>query len=759
MPDVSITVPQQPEISVAVVNQTVGLRINYGPASAGFVHNNLNGRAATDAHPTSAISGLDGMLTTLANNIAAKVSKAGDTMTGALALPSLHFDVAGSTAHSEGDLHWNPTDHTLDLHTDIANSTLQLGQENWIRVVNKTGATILDGTAVYINDAQGNRPTIEKADTSDTSIVADRTIGVVTADIANNAEGYVTTLGIIRDFNTSGFTDGAPLYVDPSNPGAITDVEPTAPDYVVRIGYALNSTVNGSIFVAPVFQSWKQRHGATHGAAGSDPVTLAQSQITGLTSDLAAKQPLDTTLTALAGTAFGANGEILISTGTDFAWSGASLTYIANQLAGSGGSAPVPQASTAWALSGGVGRFGTKIVVDGTAAGSITTAGGVTATGGLYVNGTSGAIKSFCQIQRGGVTAWFLSVRDATDDLRFRAYDDAGVAIDYPLTIARAAGGAITLTRPLTATSIAMAGALTGVTTINASSTITCTVNVDSFPVFYSAVNNSTGANAGSGFSFSTGDSSGYVGCFSGSYAAATLADRVILGANSAASNGAGVYIPTAGQSFDIIGNGGVVTARFPTAGGAVFGTSGGFVGSERVRIAGGSVARPGRGASDVCIGAGAIHSGNQIVSANYIRCAATGSDSAAIGPFIGVVDSETTPTVSGIFQLSASGHTDFYSYASSTWTRRLRVQSNDGAVIVGTDPGGSEKVRVGGSLRASGLAMPSGGSVAINGVQVLGARGAAVADATGGTTVDAEARAAINDLLARMRAHGVIAT
>lgn len=38
-------------------------------------------------------------------------------------------------------------------------------------------------------------------------------------------------------------------------------------------------------------------HAATHAAAGSDPVTLAQSQITNLTTDLAAKQPLATVLT------------------------------------------------------------------------------------------------------------------------------------------------------------------------------------------------------------------------------------------------------------------------------------------------------------------------------------------------------------------------------------------------------------------------------------------------------------------------------
>lgn len=49
-------------------------------------------------------------------------------------------------------------------------------------------------------------------------------------------------------------------------------------------------------------------HASTHAVAGSDPVTLAQSQITSLVSDLSGKQPLDTDLTqiaVLATTSFG----------------------------------------------------------------------------------------------------------------------------------------------------------------------------------------------------------------------------------------------------------------------------------------------------------------------------------------------------------------------------------------------------------------------------------------------------------------------
>jgi len=44
-------------------------------------------------------------------------------------------------------------------------------------------------------------------------------------------------------------------------------------------------------------------------------------------------------------------------------------------------------------------------------------------------------------------------------------------------------------------------------------------------------------------------------------------------------------------------------------------------------------------------------------------------------------------------------------------------------------------------------------------GTKLLGTRGAAVADATGGAVVDTEARAALNALLARLRTHGLIAT
>jgi hypothetical protein len=59
------------------------------------------------------------------------------------------------------------------------------------------------------------------------------------------------------------------------------------------------------------------------------------------------------------------------------------------------------------------------------------------------------------------------------------------------------------------------------------------------------------------------------------------------------------------------------------------------------------------------------------------------------------------------------------------------------------------------GNFGTTGLNLESGMVVKVNGAQVLGAQGAAVADATDAATAITQ----LNTLLARLRAHGLIAT
>lgn len=67
-------------------------------------------------------------------------------------------------------------------------------------------------------------------------------------------------------------------------------------------------------------------HAATHAAAGSDPVTVAQSQVTGLTSDLAGKVPATRTLTTTA--PFTGGGDLSANRTLALAASGVTPIYL-----------------------------------------------------------------------------------------------------------------------------------------------------------------------------------------------------------------------------------------------------------------------------------------------------------------------------------------------------------------------------------------------------------------------------------------------
>lgn len=155
------------------------------------------------------------------------------------------------TSNVVGNTYWDSTNGTLATVLDAtAGVVLQHGQELHVSCVNKTGVLIPNGSAVYVNDAQGNRPTcaLAKADSLSTCQV----IGVTTQAIAINGTGLVTIAGDVHDFDTSIFSgDGKTLYLSAITAGLITEAAPASPNYLVTIGTNLNTTNNGIIFVSP----------------------------------------------------------------------------------------------------------------------------------------------------------------------------------------------------------------------------------------------------------------------------------------------------------------------------------------------------------------------------------------------------------------------------------------------------------------------------------------------------------------------------
>lgn len=169
----------------------------------------------------------------------------------------VEFDTTPTGNAGVGILRWNNSDGTLDLGLKGGNVTLQIGQEQVVRVVNKTGSNLLESNyqAVRVNGAQGQRLKVALAQATNDLLSAE-TIGLVTENIDNNKEGFVTTSGLIRGINTTGslqgetWADGDMLYLSPFVAGRITNIKPSAPNHLITIGYVVYAHANnGGIFV------------------------------------------------------------------------------------------------------------------------------------------------------------------------------------------------------------------------------------------------------------------------------------------------------------------------------------------------------------------------------------------------------------------------------------------------------------------------------------------------------------------------------
>lgn len=159
----------------------------------------------------------------------------------------IDFNLTAVTTHQEGRIAWNDDIKSLEIDTDNPNVQVQVGHEMVIRVNNQTGSILTKGTVVYINGAQGQRPTVTKADYSaDTSSAS--VIGLVVADINNADNGYVITSGILEGVNTIVYTAGTSLYLFTG--GTYSSNKPQAPDHDVRIGkVVVSNATTGSIYV------------------------------------------------------------------------------------------------------------------------------------------------------------------------------------------------------------------------------------------------------------------------------------------------------------------------------------------------------------------------------------------------------------------------------------------------------------------------------------------------------------------------------
>jgi hypothetical protein len=188
--------------------------------------------------------------------------------------------------------------------------------------------------------AVGDRIRVARA-VADGSVSSRFMLGIAAQNITDGTEGYINILGEIRNLDTSAYTVGTVLYIDPASAGNLTDDEPQSPALDQSVAIVTRSHAStGIIFV----RMWNQgldlnevhdvlitsvannellaydttsglwinqtaseaglvaegdsrltdartptAHASTHASGGSDAITIAQSQVTDLTTALAGK--------------------------------------------------------------------------------------------------------------------------------------------------------------------------------------------------------------------------------------------------------------------------------------------------------------------------------------------------------------------------------------------------------------------------------------------------------------------------------------
>jgi hypothetical protein len=159
------------------------------------------------------------------------------------------FDITPTTVPTiEGTLSWDDTFHTLKVQGDVLVSSLQVGQEERTRVYNGTGSTIFDGEAVHIIGGSSGIPSVTKSISSD-STASTACVGVATHDIATGTTGFVTTRGLVHDYDTSTFPEGSVLYLSDTVSGGMQIAKPLPPSYTIPMAVVISSAVNGIIYV------------------------------------------------------------------------------------------------------------------------------------------------------------------------------------------------------------------------------------------------------------------------------------------------------------------------------------------------------------------------------------------------------------------------------------------------------------------------------------------------------------------------------
>lgn len=168
----------------------------------------------------------------------------------------IDFGLINHPDFKEGRVFYDSEHKTLNFQTDVQNLNLEVGHSNYIRVFNDSGITLNIGSPVTINGVTDEGvPKVQYSDASSSSLY--RTFGLVSKNIANSTYGLITNFGIIKELNTSNYTENQKIFVGFSSPGTLVQPSPEYPNYTMCVGFVLKSdSANGEILVYIIDESF-----------------------------------------------------------------------------------------------------------------------------------------------------------------------------------------------------------------------------------------------------------------------------------------------------------------------------------------------------------------------------------------------------------------------------------------------------------------------------------------------------------------------
>jgi hypothetical protein len=156
-----------------------------------------------------------------------------------------------------GMITWNEFEDCVDI-VQADGSILQVGLENYIQVVNNTGATLNNGDVVRFSGVAMDEVPEVYPMIADGTVEPLYLVGVLTNTLIPGQIGRATVFGKVRNINTTGsdvgetWQRGDLLWVHPTIQGKLTKFRPTAPNVSVSVAAVLKShATEGKVLVRP----------------------------------------------------------------------------------------------------------------------------------------------------------------------------------------------------------------------------------------------------------------------------------------------------------------------------------------------------------------------------------------------------------------------------------------------------------------------------------------------------------------------------